>query len=275
VTATKIPQTDQDKTFREDVLDLIRNSRSSVQVIAGELGSYDFPELREAAHDAAARGVKIDVYANEPRPEVIAHLRNAGAHIVVGNLRAWHHYLVVDGKTVIVSLKHGHVGPTKTGTREGVLHRDDPSLASGVAAYLRFLEDASGRASPAEVLSNFVREVGAHPTLARRIPFAENVFSLLGLDADEALALGRTMVDALSVDTADTREALKEGDLATLISNEVALATAATQLHARSDANDWNFPFRGSNEPLHASDVEMALTAAKLRVRPPTTSSRH
>jgi hypothetical protein len=270
---SKIPISDEDQFFRAQVLELLRSAHHHVVVISGELGSYDFPELREAAHAATERGVKIEVYANEPRREVVEHLRGAGAKVAIGDLRAWHHYMVVDDQMVIESLKYGRLGPTKTGTREGVRHGTDPSFAKAILTYLDFLEDVAGRVPTYQVLSEFVREASAQQALVQRIPFAENVYSALGLDSREALAQGKSSFDAFDGALSHIEGGPSAREFATLFANEVALATATAHLHWRQTSSEWNFQMRGSDDPLHPSDARMAREIARARVGETATSS--
>lgn len=200
MTANKIPISEQDRLFRERVLSLLQSAKRSVEVISGELGAYDFPELRGAAQEAANRGVKIDVYATDPRPDVAGRLRSSGVHVIVGAVRAYDHFLAVDGETVIESVKGGRKTATKVGSRDSVLYTRDPSRAKAVSAYLKFLEGASWGRDPAQLILSFVEELSGDPAALTDVPIAQNLLDLLGMPSttvsafmNEALERGRLL----------------------------------------------------------------------------------
>lgn len=91
-----------------------------MMVISGELGAYEFPELKAAALKALARKVKVRIYAVSPPSDALQELRESGAEFHVGTRYTDDHYLVIDKETVIVSKKAKDLKrPTQIGERQG------------------------------------------------------------------------------------------------------------------------------------------------------------
>lgn len=186
MTVSQLGRSPSDRAFVEAVEQMLSKATTSVGVIAGELSAYDIPSLKQAAHEAAAKGARIVAYANEPDDKVIREIRSHKGRVKVGNLRSRHHYLVTDGLNVIVSEKAEGAGRTQPGSRHGLIYRGEPEMAQAVQAYLRFLDDAATGVGTGQVLNDLLCESLRHPTLAREIPFAENVLTLLGMTPAEA-----------------------------------------------------------------------------------------
>ncbi len=196
MTHTRIQATEGDSRFRVEVQSLLQSAKHHIVVISGELGSYDFPELRDAAHAAAARGVKIDVYASEPRIEVVQRLRDAGAHVVVGPIRSRDHFLAVDDARVIVSLKHGRQGPTKSGTREGTAnHADDIARARGVDFYFKFLRGFAQGRPPLQLVREVLERYSSDPAAFAGIPIGDDLLGVLGVPQTSLESLTREVIE--------------------------------------------------------------------------------
>jgi hypothetical protein len=180
MSGTKIPKSEEDRLFRETVLAFLRSATRHVVVISGELGSYDFPELGAAAHEAVARGVRIDVYASEPRPSIVQTLRASGAHVVVGSIRAHDHFLAVDDERVVVSLKHGKKGPTRPGSREGFTAPKNPAEARGVDEYFRFLQEFANGTPPDELVRQTLERFAEDPEALAGVPVGQDILGILG-----------------------------------------------------------------------------------------------
>ena len=125
----------------------IDSARREIVIIAGELGSWLFPELKEATKQASKRGVDVRVYATHATPRsTYLEIRNMGAEIYLGRKPVKDHYLVIDSKTYIVSRKKGVGIPSKTGERWGYLYENEPSGARKIKrsfselAFLSFLK---------------------------------------------------------------------------------------------------------------------------------------
>ena len=122
----KIEQAPADETFRSRVKESVDAASREIMVISGELGAYEFPELKAAALRALARKVKVRLYAVRPPPDALQELRDAGAEFHLGTRYTDDHYLVIDKKTLIVSKKaKAKKGPTTVGERQGYVYKDE------------------------------------------------------------------------------------------------------------------------------------------------------
>jgi phosphatidylserine/phosphatidylglycerophosphate/cardiolipin synthase-like enzyme len=110
-----------DEVFRRYVRELINSAEKEILVIAGELGSYKFPDLKWAMRRACARGVKIRIYASNPSQGIVNGLLARGCEIYIGE-KAEDHYLIVDSKSMVHSRPH----PPVLGVREGEVYIDEP-----------------------------------------------------------------------------------------------------------------------------------------------------
>jgi len=148
VKKTIIEKSIDDRGFRRIVNEAINSAQREVVVIAGELGSYLFPELKEAVKQAVSRGVHVKVYATYAvPPSIYDEIRNIGGEIYLGERQVKDHYLVIDGKNCIISKKEQLGKPTKIGERWAILCEDDPPSARKVKrlfselAFLSFIEE--------------------------------------------------------------------------------------------------------------------------------------
>lgn len=178
-----------DQSFNEIVGGLISAASSDVRVIAGELSAYDVASLKMAAQAAIRRGARVTTYANSPKPDVLREIRSLGARAKIGTMKARHHYLVTDGRNVVVSWKpEGHV-QTESGTREGLVYSDEPEMASAVIAYQRFLDDHASGVNPSKSICDLLVAAERYPSLVREIHLWDNVFEVLGMENSEKKAL--------------------------------------------------------------------------------------
>jgi len=211
--------------FRDHIATLFDDARKDIIAITGELGSYDFPDLRQATHRAVKRGVSVDFYANHPRPAVVKELRERSVGITVGKLRSQNHYLAVDKKHVVVSYKDGTGSPTTVGERRGTLYRNDGELARAVADYRRFLQDSAEKCPTPQVVSQLMDRIAKFPATGRRIPLADNLLQLAGWSGkarQEFLEGTRDRMQSWMAETAGKRAG---PETETALMNEIALTT--------------------------------------------------
>ena len=124
----KFEESPTDEVFRKYVRDLIDSAKEEIFVIAGEVGSYRFLDLKLAAERASERGVKIHVYATHPPQEIVNGLLVRGCEVYVGE-EVEDHYIVADSNSWILSKSHP---PGKIGTRRGEVHWDEIESAKKV-----------------------------------------------------------------------------------------------------------------------------------------------
>lgn len=117
----KINSSPTDEIFRAHVKGLIDSAQKEILVIAGELGSYRFPDLKWAMDRALKRGVKIRIYASHPTQATINGMLARGCEVHLGK-KIKDHYLIIDNKSYIHSKPH----PPKLGVREGEAYLDEP-----------------------------------------------------------------------------------------------------------------------------------------------------
>lgn len=117
----KIVRSPVDEVFRRYVRELIDSAEKEILVIAGELGSYRFPDLKWAMRRACKRGVKIRIYASNPSQEIVNGLLARGCEIHIGE-EVRDHYLIVDSKSMVYSKPH----PAVLGVREGKVYVNEP-----------------------------------------------------------------------------------------------------------------------------------------------------
>lgn len=114
-----------DDDFRKCVQELIDSAEKEILVIAGELGSYRFPDLKWAIKRAIKRGVKIRVYATNPPQWIVNGLLSRKCEIYVGK-EVEDHYLIVDSKSWVYSRPHPR---GVLGVRQGEAHINEPEKA--------------------------------------------------------------------------------------------------------------------------------------------------
>lgn len=128
----------KDIEFRKVVKSVIESATQEIVVVAGELGSYGFPELKEAAIAALKRGVRVRVYATNAAPvDVVDEIRKLGGEIYIGQIRVKDHYLMADRLRVVVSEKEERGKPSVVGTRRAYVFTD-PRKASEI---IQFFDD--------------------------------------------------------------------------------------------------------------------------------------
>jgi len=125
----KISPSPTDEIFRKHVKELIDSAQKEILVVAGELGSYRFPDLKWAMNRALERGVKIRIYASRPTQGVINGLLSRGCEIYVGE-EIKDHYLIVDAKSWVHSKPH----PPILGVRKGEAHINEPQKTKKLVA---------------------------------------------------------------------------------------------------------------------------------------------
>lgn len=144
---TVVGKSANDDDFRQIVKAEIGSAKTEIVVIAGELGSYLFPELREAAIQAVNRGVHVKIYATHTVPSsVYEEISKIGGEIYLGERQVRDHYLVIDGQDCIISKKEDQGVPTKIGERLAIVYENDPSKSKKAKrlfnelVFLSFLE---------------------------------------------------------------------------------------------------------------------------------------
>jgi hypothetical protein len=138
VTYERIEASPKDIEFRKVVKSVIDMATQEIVVVAGELGSFGFPELKEAAMTALRRGVRVRVYATTAAPvDVVDEIKKLGGEIYIGQIRVKDHYLMTDRLNVVVSEKEERGKPTVVGTRRAYV-LTDPQKASEI---VQFFED--------------------------------------------------------------------------------------------------------------------------------------
>lgn len=134
----KIVRDTTDEDFRRNAAKLIDSAKKEILVITGEIGSYNFPDLKWAAERARKRGVTIKVYASKPPQRIINGLLARGVELYRGP-KVRDHYLVVDSQSYMHSTPHA----PRVGERAGKAHERDPKGAARIAKkFHNFLENA-------------------------------------------------------------------------------------------------------------------------------------
>lgn len=136
----KIRRDPTDEEFRSYACELIDSAKKEVLIIAGEVGSYRFADLKWAAERARERGVSIKVYASRPPQRIVNGLLARGIEVYVGPV-VRDHYLIVDSKSYIHSKPH----PPILGKREGEVHLNEPAATRKI---VRTFQEMLGRARP-------------------------------------------------------------------------------------------------------------------------------
>lgn len=163
MTFERIEASPNDAQFRKSVKSVIDSAKREIIVVAGELGSYGFPELKEAAIAALKRGVRVRVYATIAAPvDVIDEIRKLGGEIYIGQIRVKDHYLMADRKMLVVSEKEQVGKPTEIGTRKARVY-DDPEKATEVVEFLDdlirsdFMDKATKESRSGALVSSILR----------------------------------------------------------------------------------------------------------------------
>lgn len=129
-----------DELFRKQVRKLIDSAQKEILVIAGELGSYRFPDLKWAMKRALERGVKIRIYASHPNQAAINGLVTRGCQIYIGK-KIQNHYLITDAKSWVHSKPH----PPILGVRQGEAHINEPQKAKKLVSEFNRLTSKAQR----------------------------------------------------------------------------------------------------------------------------------
>lgn len=139
MTFERIEPSPEDKNFRKIVKWAIDSAKCEIIVVAGELGSYGFPELKQASTDALGRGVRVRVYATIAAPaDVVDEIKQLGGEIYIGEIRVKDHYLMIDRETLVISEKEEIGRPTDVGTRKARVYKNNPE---GAQKILTFYDD--------------------------------------------------------------------------------------------------------------------------------------
>jgi hypothetical protein len=129
MTRVQIPSDPFDIEFRTKVASYIRKAKKTIQIVTGEIGAYDYLDLRNAAEDAADKGVKIEVYASSPEPAIVHRLLSFNVNVYLGNEDPEKHFMIIDGKEVIISFKErNRQRPTPIGERKAVISNNIEDL---------------------------------------------------------------------------------------------------------------------------------------------------
>ena len=127
-----------DENFRRDAAKLIDSAKEEVLVIAGEIGAYNFPDMKWAAERARKRGVSVKVYATNPPQQVVNGLLAKGIQVYRGPAMK-DHFLIIDSKSYIHSKPH----PPVVGKREGEVYLNKPAAARKVVKHFEKLVENS------------------------------------------------------------------------------------------------------------------------------------
>ncbi len=115
-----------DIEFRTKVASHIRKAKKSIKIVTGEISAYDYLDLRNAAEEAADKGVKIDIYATGPDPAIVNRLLSFNINVYLGKEDPLKHFMIVDDRKVIISYKEANrQHPTPMGQRKAVIS-DEP-----------------------------------------------------------------------------------------------------------------------------------------------------
>ncbi len=126
----EIPADPFDLKFREHIASEIRKAKKSIKIVTGEIGSYNYFDLRSAAEDAAKRGVDVHVYSVTPDRDITNRLIHNKINVYEGNQDPKEHFIIRDDKAVTISFKdEGRAKPTPMGERRAK-YTEDPKLIS-------------------------------------------------------------------------------------------------------------------------------------------------
>lgn len=133
-----------DDEFRQQVVKYICKATKSIKIVTGEISAYNYLELRNAAENAADRGIEIDVYATGPDRDIINRLIHNGINVYVGSEDPQEHFMIVDDKIVIISLKEkNRPTPTPMGNRKGrIVMNESKKIKEKILEFERLKEKA-------------------------------------------------------------------------------------------------------------------------------------
>ncbi|QLH11236.1 hypothetical protein [Nitrosarchaeum sp. AC2] len=122
-----------DEKFREECVKMLDSARHDVYIIAGELGSLKFDDVRNATEDAARRGVKVHAYATGRTPKTFQnYCVSRGYELYIGKRGLDTHYLLVDDKNMVISINKDPDNITAVGTREADVKYGDHKKAKEI-----------------------------------------------------------------------------------------------------------------------------------------------
>lgn len=133
----KIVQSDPlNRDYRDTTARLIDMAEKEIITVVGEIGAYTFLDVRWSLEEAIDRGVRVSIYAFNPRPDIRNRLIELGVKLYLGSEVPPQKYLVVDGK-------HWYIAkPEEQEKRAGEAHFDDPKGASPlVREFQRYIKD--------------------------------------------------------------------------------------------------------------------------------------
>ncbi len=134
-----------DSEFRRQVAESIGKARRNIKIVTGEISAYNYFELRNAAEEAARRGVKIDVYAASPDRDTINRLIHHNINVYTSGMDLQkEHFMIIDGKKMMISKKRKNRRiPTPMGERIGVLTTDRKNIINHMRIFDRLKKTAT------------------------------------------------------------------------------------------------------------------------------------
>ncbi|MGH9858220.1 MAG: hypothetical protein ACRD4B_10290 [Acidobacteriota bacterium] len=140
-----------DAEFRRIVAESIQKAKKNIRIVTGEIAAYNFYDLRTAAEEAAERGVKIEVYASGPEPDIINRLINNDIDVYIGNAANQdprEHFMIRDDEQVIISEKdENRARPTPLGNKRGLV-LDSPQE---VKKYIKIFKELKSQSTKARL----------------------------------------------------------------------------------------------------------------------------
>lgn len=136
-----------DEEFRQQVVKHIREATKSIKIVTGEISAYNYLELRNAAEEAADRGIEIDVYATGPDIDIINRLIYNGINVYIGSEDPQEHFMIVDdGKMIISSKEKNRPIPTPMGNRKGqIIVKESKKIKEKISEFERLKKKAIKR----------------------------------------------------------------------------------------------------------------------------------
>lgn len=136
-----------DEGFRKQIFDSLNSAEEEVVIITGEGQAFEYLELRLAVRDAIERGVIFKIYASSPerRPLLSNKILSYGAELYKGGKKTKHHYLIIDGKSIVVSKAHP---PDTIGKRMAEVYENDPEDAKKI---INYFDNLISKANPVKM----------------------------------------------------------------------------------------------------------------------------
>ena len=136
-----------DEEFRQHVVQYIREATKNIKIVTGEISAYNYLELRNAAEEAANRGIEVDVYATGPDNDIINRLIYKGINVYIGTEDPQEHFMIVDNEKMIISSKgKDRPIPTPMGNREGqIVVKESGKIREKLSEFKRLKERAIKR----------------------------------------------------------------------------------------------------------------------------------